>query len=120
VGALPPEAMGEATLTSIQAVAKRIHTLADAVGAAGPTTSLEIDVALDDVPGCGPLALVGTVTGIRDDATCAVSYSSVGARHRLQAWVRVLALSAAHPATPWRALTVGKKKSGGQVVEVTA
>ena len=120
VGALPPEAMGEATLSSIQSVAERIRAVAEAVGAAGPTSSLEIDVPLGDVPECGPLALVGTVTGIRDDATCAVSFSSVGPRHRLQAWVRVLALSAAHPATPWRGLTVGRKKSGGQVVEVTA
>ena len=120
VGALPPGAMGKATIASIQGVAERIHAVAAAVDAAGPTSSLEIDIALGDVAGCGPVALVGTVTGLRNDATCAVSYSSIGARHRLSAWVRLLALSAAHPETPWRALTVGKYRSGGRVVELEA
>lgn len=120
VGALPPAAMGLATIGTIQATAERIHAVADAVGAAATTTSLEIDVALADIAGSGPVSLVGTVTGVQDDATCAVSYSSVGAKHRLAAWVRLLALSAAHPATPWRALTVGKHRAGGRVVELTA
>ena len=120
VGALPPDAMGRATIASIQEIAERIHAVAEAAGATGATSSLEIDVSLGEIPGCGPVALVGTVTGISGDATCAVSYSSVGPRHRLAAWVRVLALSAAHPATPWRAVTVGKMKTGGRVVEITA
>lgn len=120
VGALPPGAMGRATIDSVQAVAERIHAVAEAVGATGATSSLEIDVDLGDVAGCGPVSLVGTVSGIRADATCVVSYSSVGARHRLAAWVRTLALSAGHPDTPWRGVTVGRRKSGGRVVEVTA
>ncbi len=120
VGALPPEAMGRATITSIQEVASRIHATAEAVGAAGTTSSLEIDIALGDVPGCGPISVVGTVTGIRDDATGTVSYSSISAKHRLASWVRLLALSAGHPQTPWRALTVGKQRRGGGVVELAA
>ncbi|HEU5082355.1 MAG TPA: exodeoxyribonuclease V subunit gamma [Acidimicrobiales bacterium] len=121
VGALPPQAMGRATIGSIQATAERIHAVAVACGAAGATSSLEIDVPLGEGDHeTGPLALVGTVTGVRDDATCSVSYSSVGAKHRLAAWLRVLALSAAHPDTPWRALTVGKHKAGGRVVEIAA
>ena len=119
-GALPPQAMGRSTIDSIRATAERIHAVADAVGAAGTTSSLEVDVALGEISGCGPVALVGTVTGISGDATCAVSYSSVGPKHRLTAWLRVLALSAAHPDTPWRALTVGKYKTGGRLVEITA
>ncbi len=120
VGALPPDAMGRATIGSIQAVATRIHEAAGAVGAAGATSSLEIDIALGDVPGCGPVSVVGTVTGVRDDATGAVSYSNVGAKHRLASWVRLLALSAGYPETPWRALTVGKYRAGGQAVELAA
>ncbi|MFP5320508.1 MAG: exodeoxyribonuclease V subunit gamma [Acidimicrobiia bacterium] len=119
-GALPPQAMGEATIGSIRTIAERIHAVADAVGATGATGSLEVDVDLGDVAGCGRVALVGTVTGIRGDATCAVSFSSVGAKQRLAAWLRVLALSAAHAETPWRGLTVGKHKGGARLVEVTA
>ncbi|MDE0804427.1 MAG: exodeoxyribonuclease V subunit gamma, partial [Acidimicrobiales bacterium] len=118
VGALPPQAMGRATIESIEAVASRIHQVAISVDAAGATESLEIDVPVS-VPGASdPVAVVGTVAGVRGDATSQVSYSSVGAKHRLAAWVRLLALSAAHPDTPWRALTVGKNKRGGRVVEL--
>ena len=120
VGALPPDAMGRATIGSIQAVATRIHEVAETVGAAGTTASREIDIALGDVPGCGPVTVVGTVTGVRDDATGTVSYSSVGAKHRLGSWVRLLALSAEYPEIPWRALTVGKYKTGGRAVELAA
>ena len=124
VGALPPEAMGRATIESIQAVATRIHEVAEAAGVAGPSSSLEIDIALDDraldMAGCGPVSVVGTVTGIRRESTGTVSYSSVGAKHRLAAWVRLLALSAEYPETPWRALTVGKYRSGGRAVELAA
>jgi exodeoxyribonuclease V gamma subunit len=124
VGALPPEAMGRAMIGSIQTTAERICAVAEAAGAAGATSSLEVDVVLGEGcgygPEVGPLALVGTVTGIRGDATCSVSYSSVGAKHRLAAWLRVLALSAAHPETPWRGLTVGKHKAGGRLVEIQA
>lgn len=118
VGALPPQAMGRATIESIEAVATRIHEVAISVDAAGTTESREIDVTVT-APGADlPVAVVGTVAGIRGDATSQVSYSSVGAKHRLAAWVRLLALSAAHPETPWRALTVGKYKRGGQIAEL--
>ena len=60
---------------------------------------------------------MGTVAGIRDDRTAAVSFSSIGAKHRLAAWLRVVALSAAHPETPWRAMTVGKHKRGARALE---
>ncbi|HEX4903547.1 MAG TPA: hypothetical protein VFV42_12095, partial [Acidimicrobiales bacterium] len=118
LGALPPGAMGEAAIESIRATAERIHALAVAEGAAGATSSLDVDVALGDVEGCGPVAVVGTVTGVRGDATCAVSFSSVAAKHRIAAWVRLLALSAGHPSTPWRALTIGKHKQGARLVEL--
>lgn len=117
VGALPPAAMGRTTIGSIEAVAARIHEVAESVDAAGATSSVEVDLALD-LESAGSLSVVGTVAGIRGDTTSQVSYSSVGAKHRLAAWVRLLALSAAHPETPWRALTVGRNKRGGRVVEL--
>ncbi|WP_436795459.1 exodeoxyribonuclease V subunit gamma [Actinospongicola halichondriae] len=118
VGALPPQAMGRATIESIEGIASRIHAVAESVDAAGVTSSVEIDVPLGEVDALGSVSLVGTVTGIRGDATSQVSFSSIGARQRLVAWVRLLALSAARPESPWRALTVGKQRNGGGVVEV--
>ncbi len=117
VGALPPQAMGRSTVESIEAVASRVHDVATSAGAAGATGSIEIDIPLPAANG-GELSLVGTVIGIGADTTSQVSFSAVGARHRLAAWVRLLALSAARPDTPWRALTVGKYKTGGRLVEL--
>ena len=117
VGALPPAAMGRATIESIEAVATRIHEIAVSVDASGATSSVEVDLPIA-THAAGTISVVGTVAGIRGDATSQVSYSSVGAKHRLAAWVRLLALSAAQPDVPWRAQTVGRQKKGGRVVEL--
>ena len=113
-GSLPPSAMGRNAVGSIRQTAERILDVARAVDAAGATSSAEIDVALD---GAG---VVGTVPGIRAQALTGVSYSSIGAKHRLAAWVRLVALSAARPDLPWRAVTVGRSRGAGRVVEHTA
>jgi exodeoxyribonuclease V gamma subunit len=41
-----------------------------------------------------------------------VTFSRVGARHRIAAWVRLLALCAAHPDRGFSAVTVGRARSG--------
>ena len=87
-GTLPPGGLGMPVVGALEPVADAIFAQAgDGAGA-----SLDVRVVLDD----GRL-LSGTVPGVVGDTLRAVSYARVGPRHRLQAWVRLLALTAAHP-----------------------
>jgi exodeoxyribonuclease V gamma subunit len=69
--------------------------------------SLEVNVRLPD----GRL-LVGTVAGVGGKLLRSVTYSRVGAKHRLAGWARFLALSAAHPERQFEAVTIGRSRSG--------
>lgn len=105
-GALPPGTLGEHLLADIM---RKVDALV-AVGAplvAHPARALDVDVALD------PDRLVGTVNDVRDGADggaalVTVTFSTLAAKHRLAAWVRLLALTAHDPSRPWRAITVGR------------
>jgi exodeoxyribonuclease V gamma subunit len=72
--------------------------------------SLETNVVLAGE--AGPTRLSGTVSGVRGRVLLAVTFSRLGPRHRLAAWVNLLALSAAHPEVPFQAITVGR--AGGR------
>jgi exodeoxyribonuclease V gamma subunit len=61
----------------------------------------------------GPQLLVGTVSTIHETNVIHVAYSFLGAKHRLQSWIQLLAVTASHPGPPWRAVTVGR---GGRSV----
>jgi exodeoxyribonuclease V gamma subunit len=102
-GALPPGLLGQRVLDGLMPTLRRLVT------AAGPGTgdpevsSIEVNIDLD-----GRRALVGTVRGVSGDTIRAVSFSRLGAKQRLTGWLRLLALSAAHPDRPWRAVTIGR------------
>ena len=76
--------------------------------------SLEVNVALP-----GGRSLVGTVAGVIDrngDGLLlrGVSYSRLAPKQRLSAWVRFLALTAAHPDRPVEAATIGRFRHSGR------
>jgi exodeoxyribonuclease V gamma subunit len=98
-GLLPPGVLGEPV---IRKVLPRVEDIVAQV----PTTTrdtVDVKVALRD-----GRTLRGTVPGVGGDVLLNVTYSRVNARHRIAAWVKVLALTAAHPGRTFEALTVGR------------
>jgi exodeoxyribonuclease V gamma subunit len=65
--------------------------------------SVGINAALTD-----GTVITGSVSGIRGTTLLTVSFSRLNARHRIAAWVRLLALTAAHPEERFEAVTIGK------------
>jgi exodeoxyribonuclease V gamma subunit len=106
-GALPPGRLALPVIARVRPVAEQIAAAArELLGDAQPG-SVDVRVALDDGWGCS-----GTVAGVCGTVLRSVTYSRLSARHRLAAWVRLLALTAAHPDSPFEALTVGRARSG--------
>ncbi len=108
-GKLPPGGLGYPVLKGIwQAAQQLLHA---AARFAGEPRTLQANTVL-----AGGLRLTGTVAGVRDGVLVSVGYARLNARHRLAAWVRLLALTAAHPEEPWKAVTLGRSSRRGAAV----
>ncbi|WP_432513169.1 exodeoxyribonuclease V subunit gamma [Kineococcus sp. SYSU DK001] len=122
-GDLPPGPLGDRVLRGIGPVVDRIATVAAEFDpAAGDPVPRSVDVELDlDVPGSGQVRLTGNVRGVRPvrpggratgEVAVTTTYSRVKAKQTVRAWIELLALSAAHPGTPFRAVVVGRGAQG--------
>jgi exodeoxyribonuclease V gamma subunit len=100
-GALPPRALGTRTLAP---VASEVASLAAVVEPYLAADREAHDVELE----LGGRTVAGTVGTVHGRQIVTVLYSWLGAKHRLQAWIQLLALSAAAPDVPWQAVTVGR------------
>ena len=127
-GTLPPGVLGKPVIDDVSPIVSAIVDRARAVrpgphppgpqppGAQRPASHLpgadpiDVRVTLED----GRL-LNGTVTGVTGDLLLATTFSRVSAKHRIAAWVRLLALTAAAPERPFAAATVGRGQGRGDV-----
>ncbi len=108
-GTLPPGYLGKPVIDRIRPTVEQIVREAPA----GELTSLDVRVTLPD-----GRTVSGTVPDLVDHTLRAVTYSRVNARHRLGAWVRLLALTAGHPDRSFDALTVGQAQDPDASVAV--
>ncbi len=107
-GSLPPGPLADATLRE---VGERAEAIARACSAELQHDPEAYDVDVDLADGT---RLTGTVTGVRGDVILSATYSSLSAKHRLQAWVDLVALAATHPGREWHAAAVGRSGRGSR------
>jgi exodeoxyribonuclease V gamma subunit len=107
-GDLPPGKLSDPVVELIQPAVEQVFAHATALLPAGASPG-SVDVRVE-LPGGRRLS--GTVPGVCGNVVRAVTYSRVNPRHRLTAWVRFLALTAAHPQRPFEAVTVGRAVYG--------
>ncbi|HQR27197.1 MAG TPA: exodeoxyribonuclease V subunit gamma [Nocardioides sp.] len=115
-GVLPPGRLGWRRLGELVERARPLAATALSLRTR-PATAVDVDVDLG-----GGRWLRGTVPGVYGDRLVPVSYSRLGATHRLQTWVHLLALAAADPDRSWTAHTIGRPANSrsplGQAVSV--
>jgi len=100
-GTLPPLRRGADLLTELERGVEALVVAAQPIHS-GPPKTLDVDVNL----GSGR-RLTGTVTGIHGRALVSTSYSRLATKHRLTAWVKLLAVAATYPG-PWQAVSTGR------------
>ena len=108
-GELPPGVLADPVIAKLRPDVEQIVGHAAALLPAGAVAgSVDVRVTLPD-----GRRLNGTVPDVHGDLLRSVTYSRVNPRHRLVAWVRFLALTAAHPDREFEAATVGRAVYGG-------
>ena len=106
-GTLPPGQLANPVIAEVRPIVAHIAAAANTeLDDGAEPASVDVKVALDD-----GRTLSGTVPGVYGDVLRTVTYSRVNARHRLAAYVRWLALTAAHPERPFAAATIGQARS---------
>ncbi|MFP5346929.1 MAG: exodeoxyribonuclease V subunit gamma [Actinomycetes bacterium] len=116
-GEVPPKELGRAVLTDVETRVLPIARAAQSYTTAG---ARGVDVTADLPDG---RVVTGTVPGVHGEVVLRAVYSRLSPKHRLRAWVHLLALVASQPGRPWQAVTVGRssgKRPGAAVATVSA
>jgi exodeoxyribonuclease V gamma subunit len=103
-GTLPPGVLGQPVVQDaypvVDAIAAEAKQLIDPRRPIGP---VDVHIALP-----GERTLTGTVPGVSGETLVSSTFSRLSPRHRIVAWVRLLALSAEAPERAFTAATVGR------------
>lgn len=99
-GQLPPRAFGSRTLDPILSKVGKLASAARPYLEEEPT-SHDVWAQLGDV------LVSGTCSSVVGDRLVTVNYSRLGPKHRLKAWIELLALTVTEPERGWTAATVG-------------
>jgi len=100
-GTLPPFQLGQKVLTEVTRAVDYLVEAAERYYAAD-AESFDVSVDFDG------RRLAGTVSEVRDGVLVRTIYSRLGAKHRLDAWVKLLALKATYPDRQWKSVTLGR------------
>lgn len=99
-GHLPPRGFGSRTL---EPILSKVGKLASAA-----RPYLDEEATSHDVwAQLGDVLVTGTCSSVVNDRLVAVSYSRLGPKHRLKAWLELLALTVTEPDRGWTAATIG-------------
>ena len=109
-GDLPPGPLGTAVVGGLLDQAGSLVTTALNLRTGDPA-ALDVAIPLDD-----GTRVLGTVTDLFGDRVVRVTFSKLAAKHRLRAWVWLLALMSAEGSRGWQAATVGRGRQGGVLV----
>lgn len=101
-GTAPPKELGR---TALLDVGSRVVPVAAAAAGERAAPAETVDVL---VPLPSGVTLTGTVPGVHGSTVVRATYSRLAPKHRLRAWVQLLALVAAHPGRAWSTATVGR------------
>jgi exodeoxyribonuclease V gamma subunit len=113
-GFLPPGALGQAVVDEVWPKVDAVFTCArDVVDLQTEPESVDVRAILAD-----GRTLSGTVSGVAGDMLRSIAYATLGPQHRIAAWVRLVALTAAHPERPFQAITVGRRKAQAAVASI--
>jgi exodeoxyribonuclease V gamma subunit len=112
-GMLPPGRLGWREAQRIRDEAAPVGDVVAPLLGDIPVTSLDVDVDLGD-----GRRIRGTVNGVHGDRVVRPTYSRLGAKHELAAWICVLALGATWPDRPWIATAVGRGRKDQPPVTV--
>ena len=105
-GELPPGALGQRLLASIETQAEPLVAAISPLRT-GQRRAYDTAVTLPD-----GRVLAGTVGGVHGNKVVRGFYSRLAGKHRLRAWVLLLALAASEPDHIWQAVTVGRGRVG--------
>ena len=103
-GGFPPGPLGAAAVD-------RVRTDVDWIVERAPRgRRRSVDVRLEiDGPDADPVLLTGVLTDVVGADVLLTTYSRIGPKHLLAAWVPLLALAVVEPDAPHRAILTGKK-----------